>query len=219
MISCAVSKGNTNSPISNFNCLKEDVPFLPKNYFGHEILPLNINLNTLDQISLKENSLINKITFNDTDNAKYISVNNIKIYGIDDNQNENHIEYNKQNFAKDKKDIFDILAPLDEKFYIGDYSFIKGIKLSIQNIIKEEKENVRDVKKIHKIIITFTTYKDNNITENKEITLNIEDKEDSVYSKNHFIVNGFVPNGSTAFVMDTSEVYIFDEDNDVWLKI
>lgn len=222
MISCSTLRGNTNSPISNFNCLKEDIPFLPINYPVYELKKIQIDFNKSKEIQIKSYDIINKIDFNNIpENTEYICISSIRIYGTD---NVEFIEYRPFNLSSEKKEIFGVIAPTDNKIFVNkNNTLIKGIKINISKIIEEEYQNIRKVggSNLKNIAIRIKAYDINNqkIAE-KDITLVVKaTKNTREKNINRFDNKEYIPNGSIAFVMDTSEVYMFDEENDRWLKI
>lgn len=225
MISCSTFRGNTNSPISNFNCLKEDIPFLPINYPEYELTNIRIDFNKTKEMQIKSNNIINKIHFDNIPlDTYYIHISNIRIYSANEqNDSLEFIEYKPFNLSSEKKEIFGNIAPTDKKIFINrNNPLIKGMKVNISKIIEEEIQNIKKVggSNLKNIAIRVKAYNSNNqkIAE-KDITLEIKESNKNKQNINHFNNKEYIPNGSIAFVMDTSEVYMFDEENDRWLKI
>ena len=227
MISCSVSKGNTNSPISTFTCLEHDIPFLPKNNPQHIIEDIHIDLTNLLSINFKQNTIINRVIFDKLiDNTEYIQFKKIKVFGYNnDGDNIQTTEYNVDNFPIIKSHYFGLFTPSNTKISMKNYKVLNG-KLDLLEFLKLELKALQkinsNVTKIDKINIVINCIK-NDTTEEKEISFNIQEKEYIELNKEHYVKyyfpDGQIPNGSIALVMDTSEVYIFDLEYDKWRKL
>ncbi len=228
MISCSTSRGNINSPISNFDCLKHDVPFLPRNNLNNVIKDININLVDLPEIDIQKNAIINRVILNKLPNeTEYIEFKHIKIFGYDNElQNVETVEYSYENFPTIKSHYFGLFAPIKQKISMKNYKVLNG-KINIDEFLnfelKELKKSVSEVTTINKISVVINCIKKDGSEEDKEVIFNIEEKKNIELNQEHYVkyyfTNERIPNGSIAFVMDTSEAYKFDEEYDIWRKI
>lgn len=210
MISCSNARGISYNPISNFDCLSSDIPYLPVNRRNKSIKDVEVDVNANSSASeIHTNTIIHKIKLkNLSDNIDRIKI--IPILDIDNNLHD--LNFNIENvFHKD---------------IILNESNVLLVDIDIENLIKfiKKNNNVQD----YKICFKFIFLKNENvINENilkfnilkaiikpNILNLNTNDKQDlSIYEMNN------IPNGSIALCMDTGDVYKFDSEYDQWLKL
>lgn len=226
MITCSNHRGQSYYPISQFDCLSDDVPYLPVNKENVYVNDIEIAINT-PETAIKSNTFLHKINLNGISRElNFIQIKSMFIFGVDANKVEKRYisldadkELNNKNLIHYGK-----LNPLYGKIKLNsNKSFF--VDVNIKNMLEVDMENIKknnsEIVEINKIVLDMCFYKNNEEIERKYITLNILYEEDIKKEKNeirNFDINN-ITNGSVAFCMDTGEVYKFDEEYDRWLKL
>lgn len=227
MISCTNYRGQSYNPISQFDCLSEDIPFLPKNKKGLVVKDVIIELSNAKN-TIQDNTFLHKMKINDLPkNVNYIKINSLFIFGADDKNNIVTSISPSYETAPPNAPFghYGSFNPLLEKIKIDDNYFIADvdIKKMTKVDIKDMQVVSPEVVKIKRIILDVTLYENNNVVSSHQIRLDINDTAKTKNNNNQFnakIYNmSHITNGSVTFVMDTGEVYKFDEEYDRWLKV
>lgn len=207
MITCSVYRGMSYNPISNFDCLLNDVPYLPVNKADKVIKDMNVDVKTTSStIEFNKNTIIHKITLqNLTDDIDTIKIQPM----IEINNNIKELDFNYKN-------IFNEDISLNK-------SNILLIDIDIENMIKyiEKNKNIKN----YTICFKFIFSKNNNVINENIIKFNLLEAifKSSVLNLSNTKLSNLeinnIPNGSISLCMDTGDVYKFDEEYDKWLKL
>ncbi|MFR4986955.1 MAG: hypothetical protein ACLUCH_06125 [Lachnospirales bacterium] len=242
MITCSSYRGQSYNPTSQFDCLADDIPYLPKNKEGIVIEDINFDYNiSASDIKIKENTFLHKIKItNIKRNRDFIKPNFVQIKSL--------LIFGANRFGENKLSISPSVetAPPNAPFeHYGGLSPLKGkIALNKQGFLLADvdigqmtKVDVKDMQqydssvvKISKIILDLYFYNNDIEVDKKRISLIITDKSIIEIQRQREIEQNksirtktysglYITNGSVAFCMDTSEVYKFDEEYDRWLKL
>lgn len=212
MISCTEYKGQKYTPISNFECLAKDVASLPKNRNGLDTIDITYDYTNSNEVNVYSNNFINNLKFNNLpSDIVFIKIASIKLIS---GQKEELLEYNENidfgGFVQ-----YGFLNPYLKKLCVNDNNIGSGLDLSkIENVDEIQiKFNFMDKDNIIKSNKTY------NLKINKKEIINTENCSNYYSIKTNFNNNFYIANGSVAFIMDTGDVYKFDEEYDRWLKI
>lgn len=238
MITCSSYRGQSYNPISQFDCLADDIPYLPKNKEGIIIEDINFDYtdeSALAQISVRQNTFLHKIKLDKVpDNTNYIQIKSLFIVGVDESGTRK-ISISPSIETAPEGVRFEHYGGLDptlgkiqlngKKFFFADMNVEKMTEIDVKDMQKYDSSVV----KVSKIILDLYFYNDDTELGKKQIPLIVTDKKTIEQTKKkskknmNITTKGYsglsITNGSVAFCMDTSEVYKFDEEYDRWLKI
>ena len=173
MITCSSYRGQSYNPTSQFDCLADDIPYLPKNKEGIVIEDINFDYNiSASDIKIKENTFLHKIKItNIKRNRDFIKPNFVQIKSL--------LIFGANRFGENKLSISPSVetAPPNAPFeHYGGLSPLKGkIALNKQGFLLADvdigqmtKVDVKDMQqydssvvKISKIILDLYFYNSN----------------------------------------------------------
>ena len=232
MITCSSYRGQSYNPISQFDCLSADIPYLPVNKEGMIVEDIEVRIVT-PELRIKSNNFLHKIKLGEIPKeTNFVQIKSLFIFGANKN-NENKMSISPSIDTAPPNAPFEHyggLNPLRGKIALQGKDFFLvdvDIKNMLEIDIKDMQQYDKEVIKINKIILDMYFYKNEEELEKKHITLNISNegdfiqksiKEKNISNKEIYNMNN-ISNGSVAFCMDTGEVYKFDEEYDRWLKL